>query len=607
LSLEGLNNKGIYYKPKIYSDLDTMVRETTSPGIHIHLAATMSRPNALIYALSRIYYQTNPEFTISVAGVHSSAHALTLSGIVKKMITGFLGDNYPKPAPNPLYANLFDNKPFELELWSLLSLIQRLMAASMKLPGFITRSLVGSDLATDKIGKDLFLLPDFSEFPKGSFDTLKHEILRAQRHSRNQQMAFVLPLCPDITFIHAVLGDEDGNLLLCPPAGEGHWGALAAQKGVVATVEKIVPTGKIPKEIVTIPGYKVMAMTEVPYGAHPQSLRVHGIAEIEALGVKTYIDDYEFQIEANRSSAIPNLAKIWMDTFVLIDGHEAYLKAVGKSKLRRLHIKPGEIKDPTAHDPLTVNDTEQMIILAARAIMEHVERKGYKTVLAGIGAAHIAAWTAQRLLEQKGIAVNVVTELGFYSMKPHAGDVFLFSQLHADKSTALTDITSVLGTMVPDQCLGVIGAAEVDWYGNVNSTRTGKGKFMVGSGGANDIAAVAECIVVAKANRIRFVREVNYITSIGDRVIEAICQFGRFRRLPNTNEIFEFTNWLTPPSEDEIEPFEAVLKYTNWLPPDEEVLLKQESPVTSEELSILRELDPEKVYIEQYAVYTKLP
>ena len=192
-------------------------------------------------------------------------------------------------------------------------------------------------------------------------------------------------------------------------------------------------------------------------------------------------------------------------------------------------------------------------------------------------------------------------------MKPYVGDLFLFSQLHANKSKALTDIVSVLGTMVTDQCLGVIGAAEIDWYGNVNSTRTGKGKFMVGSGGANDIAAMTECIVVAKANRIRFVREVNFITSIGDRVIEAICQFGRFRRVANSDQIFEFTNWLTPPSEDEIDPFEAVLKYTNWLPPDEFILLKQENPITSEELSILRELDPEKVYIEQFAVYTKLP
>ncbi len=585
-----------------------MVKANITPGMHIHMSATMARPNALIYALSRVFFEKNPEFTISLAGLHSSAHAITVSKIAKKIITGFAGDNYPKPGPNPLYKNVLNGDPFELELWSLLSLVQRLMASSLKLPGFVTRSLVGSDLATDKIGKTLFLLPDPLKTSTGTFDSLKHEILRAERSlSHFDSIAYILPLTPDITFVHGILGDEDGNLVLCPPAGEGPWGALAASKGVIASVEKIVPKGSLPKELVTIPGYKVIGLCEVPFGAHPQSLRVHNIQEILKFGVQTYIDDYEFQVEANKSSAIPNLAKIWMNEYVLIDGHDAYLKKIGKSTLKKLFDMPEEDIKNVKHKPETVNDTEQMIILAARAIMEHVERKGYKTILAGIGAAHIAAWTAQRLLEEKGIGVNVVTELGFYNMKPHVGDVFLFSQLHANKSSQLTDIPAILGAVVPDQCLGVIGAGELDWFGNVNSTKTDKGKFIVGSGGANDIAATADCIVVAKANRVRYLRQVNYITSVGNRVMEAICQFGRFRRVPGLDQIFEFTNWLHTPSEDEIEPFEAVLKYTNWLPPDEDLLLKQEAPVTSEELSILRELDPDKVYIEQYAVFTKLP
>ncbi|MCC5813864.1 MAG: 3-oxoacid CoA-transferase [Leptospira sp.] len=584
-----------------------MVRENTAPGMHLHLSATMSRPNALIYALSRVYYQKNPEFTISVAGVHSSAHSLTLSGVIKKMITGFAGDNYPKPGPNPLYKSVLEGDPFELELWSLLTLLQRLIASAYRLPGFITRSLIGSDMVTDKIGKNLFILPDPSVTDHGEFNAISHEIQRAARSNIHKSIAYILPLTPDYTFIHGVLGDEDGNIILCPPSGEGNWGALAARKGVIATVEKIVPRGELPKELVSIPGYKVKAICQAEFGAHPQSLRVHNLEEIKKFGVKTYIDDYEFQVEANKSSSIPNLAKKWMEDYVLVESHEKYLKKIGRSKLKKLFEIPEEVISDEKHDPLTVNDTEQMIILAARAIMEHVKRKGYKTILAGIGAAHIAAWTAQRLLESQNIHVNVVTELGFYNMKPHVGDVFLFSQLHANNCSQLSDISTVLGTIVPDECLGVIGAGELDWWGNVNSTVSGKGKFIVGSGGANDIAATADCIVVAKASRPRYVRQVNYITSVGNRVLEAICQFGRFRRNANSDQIFEFTNWIMPPSEDDLEPFEAVLKYTNWLPPDEDLFLKQEDPINSEELSILRQLDPEKIYIEQYAVFSKLP
>ncbi|MDX1961260.1 MAG: CoA-transferase [Leptospiraceae bacterium] len=603
-----LNPSKFSYRPKIFENLDEMILEMISPEIHIHFSATISRPNALIYSLARVFHNTKPNFTISMAGIHSSAHAITLSGVAKKIITGFAGDNYPKPGPNPLYSKIMDGQPFEVELWSLLTLVQRLIASSMKLPGFVTRSLVGSDMATDKLGKTLFLLPDPTKVLEGTFNFSEHHIQRAARTETHTSVAFILPLSPDITFIHGSIGDEDGNIIICPPAGEGHWGAMAAKKGVIATVEKIVPRGKLPKELITIPGYKVLAMAEAEYGAHPQSLRVHSFKEIEALGVLGYIDDYEFQEEANKASAIPNLAKHWMERYVLIEGgHKKYLKEVGKVTLRRLHEIPEETVLKDKCDPKTVNDTEQMIILAARAIIEHVERKGYKTILAGIGQAHIAAWTAQRILESKGIFVNVITELGFYNLKPHIGDVFLFSQLHANNSTMLTDISMILGNLVPDECLGVIGAAEIDWFGNINSTKTHKGTFMVGSGGANDIAATADCIVVAKANRYRYVKQVGFITSVGNRVMETICQFGRFRRVPNSDQIFEFTNWLIPPSDDDMEPFEAVLRFTNWLPPDEDAFLKAEKPVTHEELKILRELDPEKIYIEQYAVFTKIP
>lgn len=590
---------------KIFANPDEMIRQTVRPGMHIHLSATMSRPNALIYSLARCFQNTNPEFVISMAGIHSSAHALTIAKIVKRMITGFAGDNYPKPSPNSLYSNLLEGKPFELELWSLLSIVQRLMAGAMRLPGFITNSLLGSDLILDKLGKTAFLFPDPQNKSPGSNGSPGPDY----KGKKGVDLAYILPLNPDLTFVHAVVGDEEGNLVLCPPSGEGYWGALAAQQGVIATVERIVPKGSIPAELVTIPGNRVKAVAVAEFGAHPQSLRVYDLPGIPAFeGLSTYLDDYEFQIEANEAANVPSRAEKWYADFVNIEGgHEEYLERLGRTRLRRLKNIPEENKAEKLEDPKTVNDSEQMIILAARAIQEYVKEKGYKTILAGIGAAHISAWTAARFLEKEGISVKVITELGFFSMKPHTGDVFLFSQLHTKDCTMLSDITSILGTVVPDHCLGVLGAAEVDWFGNINSTKTAKGKFLVGSGGANDIAAVADCIVVAKANRGRFVKHVHYITSVGDRVMEAVCQFGRFKRQPNSDHVFEFTHWIAPPSDEEMEPEEAVLRYTSWLPPDEDIPLQEESPVTAEELTVLRELDPEKIYIEQFMVYTRLP
>jgi 3-oxoacid CoA-transferase subunit A len=576
---------------KFFDDPDKMVSEMIPLGAYLHLAATMSRPNALIYSLTRQFFDKKPDFTISVAGLHSSAHALTMSGVIKKVIIGFAGDNYPRPQPNALYSNILKGEPFETELWSLLTLIQRLQAGAMRLPGFITNSLLGSDMIKDKLGKTAFVYPapDSTE-------------------ADPKKIVMISPLKPDYTLIHVVLADEDGNLVLTNPSGEGSWGAMAATKGVIATCERIVPRGSIPPELISIPGTKVIAVAEARFGAHPQSLRILPLPHLEIYkDLATYLDDYEFQIEANQSAAgEEKQRKRWMEEWVYAPkSHEDYLRYVGSQRLRKLTKMPEPLPMMADQDPESVNDSEQMIILAARAIIEHVKRKGYTTLLAGIGAAHIACWTAARLLAKENISVHVMTELGFYSMTPSMGDVFLFSQLHASGSQGLSDITQILGMLVPDKCLGVMGAAEIDWFGNVNSIATSKGKFIVGSGGANDIASTADCIIVAKAIRQRYVRKVNYITSNGDRVKEAVCQFGRFRR-DKMEHLFEFTNWIAPPSDPEMDVEEAVLKFTSWFAPDE-VPPKDEPKPTSEELTILRSLDPERIYIEQFMVYRSLP
>jgi len=68
--------------------------------------------------------------------------------------------------------------------------------------------------------------------------------------------------------------------------------------------------------------------------------------------------------------------------------------------------------------------------------------------------------------------------------------------------------------------LGFLGAAEVDRFGNLNSTwgeRHGKTQRLPGSGGACDIASLAQRTVVLLAHeRTRFRQHVGYITSPGN-------------------------------------------------------------------------------------------
>ncbi|MEK8145563.1 hypothetical protein NKH18_42315 [Streptomyces sp. M10(2022)] len=87
-------------------------------------------------------------------------------------------------------------------------------------------------------------------------------------------------------------------------------------------------------------------------------------------------------------------------------------------------------------------------MLGARAVAGLVRERGYDTLLAGIGTSHMAAWLAARLLANDGVHVQVAAELGLQSMDPEPGDVFLFSQRHAERSQMLAGVAETLGGAV---------------------------------------------------------------------------------------------------------------------------------------------------------------
>ena len=79
--------------------------------------------------------------------------------------------------------------------------------------------------------------------------------------------------------------------------------------------------------------------------------------------------------------------------------------------------------------------------------------------------------------------------------------------------------------------VGCLGAAEVDRDGCLNSTELAGGRFLVGSGGANDVASRATaCVVVTLARPERLPAAVAYVTSPGQRVASVVTDKGILRR-----------------------------------------------------------------------------
>ena len=77
-------------------------------------------------------------------------------------------------------------------------------------------------------------------------------------------------LAPDVALIHAPMGDRAGNLHLEQPYVLDERFA-AASAAVVATVDRVVSTEEVTKAGIVIPAYRVAALAEAPFGAHPAS------------------------------------------------------------------------------------------------------------------------------------------------------------------------------------------------------------------------------------------------------------------------------------------------------------------------------------------------
>jgi acyl CoA:acetate/3-ketoacid CoA transferase alpha subunit/acyl CoA:acetate/3-ketoacid CoA transferase beta subunit len=554
---------------ELLPDPDAVIARYVKKGMHVHCASTPSRANALIGALARAFADSRG-LTVSIAAVHGTAHALALSACVDRMITCFLGDVYPSPRPNQLYSRLAEGDPYPVELWSLLSLQQRLEAAAHGLPYAVTTSLLGSDLPHAKDG-----------------------VTEIGSNRPGDKRALLVPaLRPDITLLHGACADPEGNILIHPPVGEGTAGSLAARLGVLASVERIVPDlAAVPTRAgaVVIPGQRVLAVCAAPFGAHPQG-------QPGTDGDPGYLDDYEFLAEIDDQCRTPADARRWYDAWVGgVGGHTDYLDRLGRDRLAALRTigASAPARTPVAPDA-EVSEQRRLVAITARSIVDLVLKNGYDTILAGIGASHLAAWLARALLERSGVNIRVCAETGMYGMDPWPGDVYLFSQRHVDRCEALSGFSDVLGGLVAGnsrRCLGVLAAAQVDPEGNINTALLPDGRWLTGSGGANDIASHVDCVVACTARPHRFPDRVAHVTSPGSRVRAVACQFGRFDR-DGPSGRFRLSTWFSPPGCDD--PRTALRALTQW--PAESDAPAVEPEITAEESALLASLDPAAVY-----------
>jgi acyl CoA:acetate/3-ketoacid CoA transferase beta subunit len=181
-----------------------------------------------------------------------------------------------------------------------------------------------------------------------------------------------------------------------------------------------------------------------------------------------------------------------------------------------------------------VNAWERAAVWGARHLAARVHATGADAVLAGAGVANLAAWLGVKLAREHGSDVQLTAEIGLWGYDATLADPFVLNHRNFPTATMLTDAQFVLGALVGGPgttTIGCLGGAQVDRFGNINSTHIVPRPFLVGSGGGNDVASTAaENVIVATLTAQRTVAECSYVTSPGSHVSALVTDLGTFEK-----------------------------------------------------------------------------
>lgn len=234
---------------------------------------------------------------------------MVAAGTAKKLVFSYLGN----PGVGSLHCirravEKGIPKPLAIEEYSHFGMVARYMAGASNLPFFPLRSYTGSDLpAANPLIK-------FIDSPYG-----------------DGEIAVVPPINPDVAFIHAQRCDDQGNTQIWGLLGMQKEAAFAAKK-VVVVVEEIVAESVIRHDPnrTLIPGIKVDAVVQEPYGAHPSYVQGY------------YDRDNTIYLEWDKCSRDQEMTEAWLKEWVYdLQGRQAYLDKLGRERLAEL--QPGEM------------------------------------------------------------------------------------------------------------------------------------------------------------------------------------------------------------------------------------------------------------------------
>ncbi len=358
----------------------------------------------------------------------------------------------PALAWRSAFRRAVEKREIAVEDWTNFAMVLRLHAGALGVPFLPTATLFPGDLA-DQVDIRTVTCPFTGE-----------------------ELSAVPALNPDVAIIHAHCADEDGNVQLFGLPGDTLEGANASRR-IICTVEEIVSRDVVRSrpDRTILPGFRVNAVSLVPWGAHPSY--VDGI----------YDRDDEFYQAWDKISRTPESLSAWLEKEVFGSaGFEDYVERLGGDRLK---APQGQGASSMSAEP---SEAERFVALAAREIANGA------VCFVGIGVPSLAAITAKKTHAPDMV---LIYESGAVDALPPVPPLSTGSpSVVADTAmvTSCLDVFSMLQRGVFD--LGMLSAAQVDRFGNLNSTALGPYATpkvrLVGSGGAHDIAVLAKEIMI---------------------------------------------------------------------------------------------------------------
>jgi glutaconate CoA-transferase subunit B len=157
--------------------------------------------------------------------------------------------------------------------------------------------------------------------------------------------------------------------------------------------------------------------------------------------------------------------------------------------------------------------SEMMIVTAAHAL------KGARTVFVGVGLPNMACNLAQRTVAPD---MELIYESGVYGARPERLPLSIGDPTLVSGATSVVSMADLFGLYLQRGLveIALLGGAQVDRFGNLNSTVIGayaKPKTRLpGSGGACEIATNAQrTFMIMRLKRRAFVDKLDFVTSPG--------------------------------------------------------------------------------------------